>query len=66
VGQVLTIFEYAANTETELSFPANVLVTLVTPDVDGWCEGMYDGKTGLFPASYIDESFVKFPPSVFV
>eukprot|EP00050_Salpingoeca_kvevrii_P022435 m.126416 g.126416 ORF g.126416 m.126416 type:complete len:643 (-) comp9707_c0_seq1:2488-4416(-) len=58
-AQVLTVFEYTAANDDELSFPCNELITLVEPERDGWCRGRFHGVTGIFPANFVDMEFIK-------
>ena len=49
-------FGFVARNESELTFPTGALLE-VTKDVDDdWLEGSFNGRTGLFPKSYIKSS----------
>ncbi|MCJ1388032.1 hypothetical protein MMC18_000876 [Xylographa bjoerkii] len=47
------LYDYEAAEDNELSFPENAKITgLEFPDEDWW-SGEYDGRSGLFPANYV-------------
>ncbi|OAL44134.1 hypothetical protein IQ07DRAFT_522764 [Pyrenochaeta sp. DS3sAY3a] len=47
------LYDYDAAEDNELSFPENATITGVEfPDEDWWL-GSYNGKSGLFPANYV-------------
>jgi hypothetical protein len=47
------LYDYEAAEDNELSFPEDATVTnLEFPDEDWWF-GHYKGKSGLFPANYV-------------
>ena len=49
-------FGFDARNDTELTFPSGALLE-VTKDVDDdWLEGSFNGRTGLFPKSYVKSS----------
>ena len=49
-------FAFNARNESELTFPTGALLE-VTKDVDDdWLEGSFNGRTGLFPKSYVKSS----------
>ncbi|XP_078366924.1 dynamin-binding protein-like isoform X2 [Oculina patagonica] len=49
-------FAFSARNDSELTFPSGALIE-VTKDVDvDWLEGSFNGKTGLFPKSYLKSS----------
>ena len=49
-------FGFDARNDTELTFPPGALLE-VTKDVDDdWLEGSFNGRTGLFPKSYVKSS----------
>lgn len=53
---VETAFAFCGRNDSELTFPSGALIE-VTKDVDeDWLEGSFDGKTGLFPKSYLKSS----------
>ncbi|KAG9246103.1 hypothetical protein BJ878DRAFT_417695, partial [Calycina marina] len=48
-----TVYDYEAAEDNELSFPENAKITgLEFPDEDWWF-GHFEGKSGLFPANYV-------------
>ncbi|CAL1533520.1 unnamed protein product [Lymnaea stagnalis] len=52
---VITRYRCVADSETELSFEANQLITNVRPSREpGWLEGTLDGKTGIIPENYVE------------
>ncbi|XP_059152169.1 rho GTPase-activating protein 26-like isoform X3 [Physella acuta] len=52
---VITRYRCIADSETELSFEANQLITNVRPSREpGWLEGTLDGKTGIIPENYVE------------
>ena len=53
---VETAFAFSARNDSELTFPSGALIE-VTNDIDeDWLEGSFNGKTGLFPKSYLKSS----------
>ena len=52
------LFEYNAQDEEELSFPEGALIKLTRTDDngvdDGWWEGSYEGKVGVFPSVVVE------------
>lgn len=49
-------FAFTARTDSELTFPSGALIE-VTQDIDeDWLEGSFNGRTGLFPKSYLKSS----------
>ena len=60
------VYDYTAQFDEELSFPEGALITLLRTDDngvdDGWWEGSYQGKVGVFPSVVVetlgDESVV--------
>lgn len=51
VGQAQ--FSYAAQFDGELSFPAEAYIFIMHKESDGWWEGSYNGKLGIFPHNYV-------------
>ncbi|KAK6372814.1 actin binding protein [Lithohypha guttulata] len=50
----VAIYDYEAGEDNELSFPENAVITDIEfPDQDWW-QGEYNGKSGLFPAAYVE------------
>lgn len=53
--QVKALYDYAATGMGELSIHEGDLINLVTPDQgDGWMTGEKDGRSGIFPAAYVE------------
>ena len=53
---VETAFAFCGRNDSELTFPSGALIE-VTKDVDeDWLEGSFNGRTGLFPKSYLKSS----------
>ncbi len=52
------LFEYNAGDEEELSFPEGASIKLLRTDDngidDGWWEGCYQGKVGVFPSVVVE------------
>jgi len=53
---VRALFAYVAKIEDELSFPKGAIILVKSTESadDGWWEGEYNGKTGVFPANYVE------------
>lgn len=53
---VRALFDYDAADDTELSFNVDDLIVMHTSDssIEGWYEGELNGKTGLFPANFVE------------
>ena len=49
-----TLFPFVAENPNELSFFDNEIVTLIQHVDDQWIEGQVEGRTGIFPASFIE------------
>lgn len=47
------LYEYQAADETELSFNADDIISVTNAEDSGWWEGHLNGKSGLFPANYV-------------
>ncbi|KAG9509032.1 Rho GTPase-activating protein 10 [Fragariocoptes setiger] len=51
---VRTLYACVADSESELSFGPNEIITDVRPSVEvGWLEGLLNGRRGLVPANYV-------------
>lgn len=52
------LYEYTAQDEEELSFPEGAVLRLLRTDDngvdDGWWEGIYEGKKGVFPSLVVE------------
>lgn len=57
-GLLRAIYEYTAQFDEELSFPEGALIDLLRTDDngvdDGWWEGRYNGKVGVFPSVVVE------------
>ena len=53
------LYEYSAIAEEEISFPEGAIIKLLRTDDngidDGWWEGEYMGKRGVFPSIIVEE-----------
>ncbi|PYI21139.1 hypothetical protein BO99DRAFT_401199 [Aspergillus violaceofuscus CBS 115571] len=49
----VALYDYEAAEDNELSFPEGAEITYIEFPDDDWWFGHYDGKTGLFPANYV-------------
>ncbi|GAB6022417.1 hypothetical protein CHUAL_006534 [Chamberlinius hualienensis] len=63
--QVRALYDFDAQADSELAIQTNEILTVVNTDVgEGWWEGQNRaGKTGLFPAAYV-ETLSTAPPSM--
>ncbi|XP_064404810.1 F-BAR and double SH3 domains protein 2-like [Halichondria panicea] len=56
--RVTAIYEYTAQFDEELSFPEGALIDLLRTDDngidDGWWEGQYQGRVGVFPSVVVE------------
>lgn len=52
------LFDYSAQEDEELSFPEGSIIKLLRTDDngidDGWWEGLYEGKVGVFPSVVVE------------
>ncbi len=52
------MYEYTAECDEELTFPEGAYIELVRRSVDGvddgWWEGRFEGKTGVFPSVVVE------------
>ena len=46
------LWEYAATSENELSFPQGAQILVLRKFTADWWEGQYNGKVGYFPSAY--------------
>ena len=54
-GEVVTVlFDFAGTDADELPLVTGQRVTVVKKDESGWWTGTFDGKTGTFPANYVE------------
>ena len=53
------LYEYSAVSEEEISFPEGAIIKLLRKDDngidDGWWEGVYNGRCGVFPSIVVEE-----------
>ncbi|KAG7660887.1 hob1 [[Candida] subhashii] len=49
------LYDYTAQAQGDLTFPAGALIEVVerTQDANGWWTGRYNGQTGAFPGNYV-------------
>lgn len=52
---VTALYDYQAQAEGDLSFPAGAVIEVVqrSADVNDWWTGRYNGQQGLFPGNYV-------------
>ncbi|CCH58056.1 hypothetical protein TBLA_0A02570 [Henningerozyma blattae CBS 6284] len=52
---VTALYEYQAQAEGDLSFPAGAVIEIVqrTADINEWWTGKYNGQQGVFPGNYV-------------
>jgi len=48
------VYDYQADAEDEISFDPGEIITNIDQIDDGWWQGSCRGKTGLFPANYVE------------
>lgn len=52
------MYDYTAQFDEELTFPEGALIVLLRTDDngvdDGWWEGSYQGKVGVFPSVVVE------------
>ncbi|KAJ7357602.1 hypothetical protein OS493_024415 [Desmophyllum pertusum] len=53
---VKTAFAFCARNDSELTFPSGALIEVTSDVDDDWLEGSFNGRTGLFPKSYVRSS----------
>ena len=51
--QVKAIYSFDAEANDELSFECGAIITIVSDASKDWWEGTLDGRTGIFPKSYV-------------
>ena len=55
IDQCQADYDYVATENDELSIKVGDVVNIVLRHDDGWWRGELNGKTGLFPASYVHQ-----------
>lgn len=53
IEQCRAIYQYSANLNDELSLTPGDLITIQEKQADGWWIGECGGRTGIFPATYV-------------
>lgn len=53
VEQCRALYQYAANLNDELSLNPGDVITIQQKQPDGWWIGECGGRTGIFPATYV-------------
>jgi len=48
------LYEYVGRDNNELTFKVNDIIQSVTQETAEWCKGTINGKTGVFPANYVE------------
>ena len=54
--KVISIYDYEATRDDELSFREGEIIYVLKKNDDGWYEGVMNGMTGLFPGNYVGAS----------
>ena len=49
----IALYDYTAQAQGDLSFPAGATIEIINKDDPGWWMGKYNGVTGVFPSNYI-------------
>ncbi|KAG1681657.1 Rho guanine nucleotide exchange factor 7 [Nymphon striatum] len=52
---VKAIYPFKGANNDELNFKAGDVITITQKEVEGWCEGTLNGRTGWFPSNYVKE-----------
>ena len=53
---VETAFAFSGRNDSELTFPSGALIEVIKDVDEDWMEGSFNGRTGLFPKSYLKTS----------
>jgi hypothetical protein len=51
IGFAKALYDYEAQSDLELSFQEDDLITIIEKDASGWWHGELNGKVGVFPAA---------------
>ena len=54
------VFEYQAAASDELTLKVGDVITNVKNVEEGWCEGLLNGKTGMFPDNFVKVCYIIF------
>lgn len=54
IEKVVTLYDFCAGREDELSFSKKSIIYVLKKHDDGWYEGLMDGRTGTFPGNYVE------------
>ncbi|KAI5958692.1 hob1 [Candida pseudojiufengensis] len=49
----IALYDYTAQAQGDLSFPAGATIEILNKDDPGWWMGSYNGQQGVFPSNYI-------------
>ncbi|KAJ7313685.1 hypothetical protein JRQ81_005299 [Phrynocephalus forsythii] len=52
--KVVTVYPYTQQKDNELSFEEGSVIYVTRKYSDGWCEGVMNNATGLFPGNYVE------------
>ncbi|XP_030636377.1 neutrophil cytosol factor 2 [Chanos chanos] len=55
VNKVMALYDYEASTPEDLDFHQGDIVTVLSKVNEDWLEGHCNGKTGIFPKSFVQE-----------
>lgn len=65
---VVAKYDFEARNHEELSFPQGGIIIIIKDIDDDWYEGSFEGKTGLFPKSYVEhcsQDIYEVPPRAY-
>ena len=63
VGQLALLSATFAEEEDELNLEVGDIITNIADVEDGWCEGILNGKKGMFPINFAEEVVAPEPSS---
>ena len=55
IEKVTATHDYCADEDDELSFTEGAVIYVLKRHDNGWCEGMMEGSTDLFPGSFVEK-----------